>query len=102
MIIYLRSNYHFGRRRFAMYRRRYHEITIGPSGVWRILKRLGMNRLPASQRYRRHKDEWERYEKAQPRHRIGMNVKFIRRSGYAKPKNFQYTAIDDCTHLRIL
>ncbi len=36
-----------------MYLRRYHDITISDSGVWRILKRLGVNQLPASQRNRR-------------------------------------------------
>jgi len=34
-----------------MYLRRYHDITISPSGVWNILRRLGMSRLPSSQRY---------------------------------------------------
>ena len=43
-----------------MYLARYHDITISASGVWRILKRLEMNRLPASQRYVRHKKRWTR------------------------------------------
>jgi hypothetical protein len=41
-IIYLRQHYHFGPRKIAMYLARYHDITISPSGVWRILKRLDM------------------------------------------------------------
>jgi transposase len=49
-IVYLRQHYHFGPRKISMYLRRYHEIEISPSGVWRILKRLDLNRLPASQR----------------------------------------------------
>jgi hypothetical protein len=32
-----------------MYLRRYHDIEISNSGLWRILKRLDLNRLPASQ-----------------------------------------------------
>ena len=43
-IIYLRQNYHFGPHKIAMYLQRYHEHTISPSGVWRILKRLDLNR----------------------------------------------------------
>ena len=39
-----------------MYLRRYHDITISPSGVWPILKRLDLSRLPTSQRYKRHQD----------------------------------------------
>ena len=38
-LIYLRQHYHFGPDRIAMYLRRYHDIQISPSGVWRILKR---------------------------------------------------------------
>src|SRR5919108_4038827 len=48
-----------------------------PSGVWRILRRLDMSRLPASQRYRRHTDRWKRYEKPVPGHRVQIDVKFI-------------------------
>src|SRR5207244_6207787 len=50
---------------------------IIPSGVWRILNRLDMNRLPSSQRYRRHVDRWKRYEKPLPGHRVQIDVKFI-------------------------
>jgi transposase len=32
--------------KIAMYLARYHDVTISTSAVWRILKRLGMNRLP--------------------------------------------------------
>jgi transposase len=36
-IIYLRRSYHFGRHKIAMYLKRYHDVQISPSGVWRIL-----------------------------------------------------------------
>ena len=101
-IIYLRSNYHFGPQKIAMYLRRYHDVEISPSGVWRILKRLDMNRLPASQRYKRHKDRWKRYEKPLPGHRVQVDVKFIEPIGGARKKHYQYTAIDDCTRIRVL
>jgi transposase len=52
-ILYLRKNYHFGPAKIAMYLKRYHDVEISPSGIWRILKRLDLNRLPASQRYKR-------------------------------------------------
>ena len=101
-IIYLRSNHHFGPQKIAMYLRRYHDIEISPSGVWRILKRLDMNRLPASQRYKRHKDRWKRYEKPLPGHRVQVDVKFIEPIGSSRKKHYQFTAIDDCTRLRVL
>lgn len=52
-IIYLRTNYNFGPEKISMYLKRYHDLQVSKSGVWRILKRLDLNRLPASQRYKR-------------------------------------------------
>ena len=103
-IIYLRQHYHFGPAKIAMYLKRYHEVQISPSGVWRILKRLGLNRLPASQRHKRHDRRWKRYEKPLPGHRVQIDVKFIGPlAGAPKPtKYYQFTAIDDCTRLRVL
>jgi transposase InsO family protein len=103
-IIYLRQHYHFGPAKIAMYLKRYHEVQISPSGVWRILKRLQLNRLPASQRYKRHDRRWKRYEKPLPGHRVQIDVKFIGPlAGATKPKKYyQFTAIDDCTRLRVL
>jgi transposase len=41
-IIYLRQNYHFGPEKIKMCLKRYHDVTISTSGVWRILHCLGM------------------------------------------------------------
>ena len=101
-IMYLRQHYHFGPRKIAMYLRRYHDIEISPSGVWRILDRLDMNRLPASQRYKRHTQRWKRYEKPLPGHRVQVDVKFLGPIGDARKKHYQFTAIDDCTRIRVL
>ena len=60
-ILSLRQHDHFGPAKIAMYLKRYHEVQIRGSGVWRILKRLELNRLPASQRYQRHDRRWKRY-----------------------------------------
>jgi transposase InsO family protein len=105
-IIYLRQHDHFGPAKIAMYLKRYHDIQISNSGVWRILKRLELNRLPASQRYKRHDRRWRRYEKPLPGHRVQLDVKFIEplvgsRSG-SRRRYYQFTAIDDCTRLRVL
>jgi hypothetical protein len=72
-IVYLRQPYQFGPHKIAMYLKRYHDVDISPSGIWRILKRLEMSRLPASQRYRRHVDRWKRYEKPLPGHRVQID-----------------------------
>ncbi|MEV6340546.1 helix-turn-helix domain-containing protein [Nocardia vinacea] len=76
-IIHLRQNYHFGPEKIRMYLQRYHDIEISKSGVWRILKRLDMGRLPASQRYKRHDRRWKRYEKQRPGHHVQVDVKFV-------------------------
>ena len=101
-IVYLRQTYHFGPHKIAMYLERYHELRLSPSGIWRILKRLDMSRLPASQRYRRHKDRWKRYERPQPGSRVQIDVKFIAPLPGSRKKHYQFTAIDDCTRIRVL
>lgn len=102
-VIHLRQTYHFGPLKISMYLKRYHDIDISSSGVWRILKRLDMNLLPASQRHKTHAKRWKRYEKQQPGHRVQVDVKFINPlKGSRKTKYYQYTAIDDCTRLRVL
>lgn len=101
-VIYLRTNYHFGPQKISMYLKRYHDIEISSSGVWRILKRLDMSRLPSSQRYKSHDRRWKRYEKPLPGHQIQIDVKFIAPVGGRKKRFYQFTAIDDCTRLRVL
>ena len=106
-VVYLRRHYHFGPRRIAMYLARYHEVAVSPSGVWRILKRLEMNRLPSSQRYKRHDRRWKRYEKQLPGPRVQVDVKFVgppagTAEGRRRKRYYQFTAIDDCTRIRVL
>jgi len=102
-ILYLRKHYHFGPYKISMYLKRYHDIEISRSGVWRILHRLDLGRLPASQRYKRHDRRWQRYEKPLPGHRVQIDVKFIEPiEGVRAKRCYQYTAIDDCTRIRVL
>lgn len=101
-ILYLRQHYHFGPAKIRMYLKRYHDIDISSSGIWRILCKLNMNRLPSSQRYKRLDKRWQRYEKQQPGHRVQIDVKFVAPLKGARKKYYQFTAIDDCTRLRVL
>jgi transposase InsO family protein len=104
LIIYLRTNYHLGQLRISWYLMRYHGIKVSNSGVYSVLKRNGLNRLPDNQR-KRSMVSFKRYEKQVPGHRIQMDVKFL----YFKDlltgcevRRFQYTAIDDATRARAL
>ena len=107
-ILHPRQNYPFGPEKIAMYLKRYHDVQISKSGVWRILKRLNLSRLPASQRYKRHDRRWKRHEKQLPGHHVQIDVKFIEPLGAAtdrrggRTKFYQFTASDDGTRLRVL
>jgi transposase len=113
-IVYLRQNYHFGPVKIQMYLTRYRHITITSSAIYNILVRLGLNRLPASQRYQSREKRWKRYEKPLPGNRVQIDVKFIDPATGKTPitgklptqrrraKYYQLTAIDDCTRLRVL
>ncbi len=86
-----------------MYLERYHGIRINCSSVWRILKRLGMNRLPYNQKYKPHIQRFKRYEKPIPEYYLQVDVKFLDRGENSyQQRYYQYTAIDDCTRIRIM
>jgi len=101
-ILYLRQTYHFGPGKIADYLKRFHSLSIACASVHRILRRHGMNRLPANQKYRRHAHRWTRYEKAQPGHRLQVDVKFLERIPGTRRRFYQFTAIDDCHRIRVL
>jgi transposase InsO family protein len=101
-ILYLRQTYHFGPGKVADYLRRFHSVSVAKSTVHRILQKHGMGRLPANQKYRPHAKRWKRYEKPQPGHRLQVDVKFLERIPGTRKRLYQFTAIDDCTRIRIL
>lgn len=101
-ILYLRQNYHFGPGKIGDYLRRFHAISVSTGTVHRILRKHAMNRLPANQKFREHARRWKRYEKPQPGHRLQMDVKFLQRIPGTQKRLYQFTAIDDCTRIRIL
>ena len=101
-ILYLRQTYHFGPGKIADYLKRFHEIAVARSSVHRILGRHGMSRLPANQKHQPHRKRWQRYEKPQPGHRLQVDVKFLERIPGTRKRLYQFTAIDDCTRIRVL
>jgi transposase InsO family protein len=101
-ILYLRRYYHFGPWKIKMYLRRYHGMTLSSPTIWRILKQAAVNRLPTSMRYRPHRERFKRYEKPLPGHQLQIDVKFLAPLPSQPQRYYQYTAIDDCTRIRIL
>jgi hypothetical protein len=72
------------------------------AGVYRILKRNGLNRLPGGTRVR--KIHTKRYNKQVPGHHIQMDLRFLTfiGKGGEKVRRFQFTALDDATRIRTL
>ena len=101
-ILYLRQHYHFGPGMIADYLKRFHQVSIAPSSVHRLLGKHGMSRLPANQKHRPHRTRWTRYEKPRPGHRLQLDVKFLERIPGTRKRLYQFTAIDDCTRIRVL
>jgi transposase InsO family protein len=101
-VLYLRQKYHLGPIRIVWYLRRYHDIKISDAGVYRILRRNGLSRLPRKADTRA--VHTKRYEKQVPGHHIQVDFKFLIFKGEqgCAVKRYQYTAIDDATRIRAL
>lgn len=101
-ILHLRKNYHLGQRSIAWYLARDHGMKVSSGGVYGVLKRHGLNRLPKNVKKRT--VTTHRYEKQVPGHHIQVDVKFLTiQKADGKPiKRFQYTAVDDATRVRAL
>jgi len=100
--MYLRERYRFGPARITSYLHRFHNMDVARSTVHRILIRYGMNRLPDNQKRQPTGRPWHRYEKPQPGHRLQIDVKFLERIAGSRKRLYQFTAIDDCTRIRVL
>jgi transposase InsO family protein len=101
-ILYLRQRYHFGAGRIKAYLERFHQTKIACSSVHRLLIRHGLQHLPAHRRQQPKGRAWQRYEKPQPGHRLQLDVKFLERIAGTQKRLYQFTAIDDCTRIRVL
>ncbi len=101
-LLYLRQEYHFGPGKITDYLKRFHQIAISRSTVHRLLQKHGMHRLPRNQQPRASGARWQRYEKPTPGHRLQMDVKFLERLPGSRRRLYQFTAIDDCTRIRVL
>lgn len=101
-ILYLRQTYHLGAMRISWFLERYHGLKVSSGGVYGVLKRNGLNRLPQGAKKRT--ITTHRYEKQVPGHHIQVDVKFLnfRDNQGHKIRRFQYTAIDDATRIRAL
>ena len=101
--LYMRCTYHFGPAKISWYLKRYLRITVSVTGVYGVLRRHGLNRLPRNSA-RRQTATMQRYQKQEPGQHIQMDVMvldFKDRAG-CRVRRYQYTAIDDATRLRAM
>lgn len=92
MVLNLRKKKHFGPQRISTYLLREYQIQLSPPTIWRVLKNLNTKPLKCY----RGKKNIIRYSRPIPVDRVQIDVTKIR------SKCYQFTAVDDCTRLRVL
>jgi transposase InsO family protein len=92
LILKIRNENKFGPQRISTHLLRENKIEVSAPTVWRILNKQQVKPL---RRYRG-KKEVKRYSRPIPGDRVQIDVTKIR------AKCYQFTAIDDCTRLRVL
>lgn len=68
-------------------------LYVSSSGIYRLLKRRGMNR------HVKEREPVHRYEKKRPFELVHIDVKHLRRMGGRKSWAYQYSAVDDATRI---
>lgn len=93
LIVKLRLDTPFGPLRIA-YELKRRGISISPHGVYNVLKRRNLNKLPTFKEGR----EVVRYEKKKPFEMVHLDIKYV---GNIKGQGrvFQFTAVDDATRI---
>lgn len=92
LIIKIRKQHRFGPKRISIHLARQYQIDLSPATIWRVLQKQD---LPLIRRYRKTSD-FIRYNRPIPGDRVQVDVMKVRGNCY------QFTAIDDCTRLRVL
>lgn len=92
IILSIRANHKFGPQAISTYLLRNHQIKLSTSTIWRVLTKHSVTPL---KRYRK-RSNIKRYTRPIPGDRVQMDVMKVR------SKCYQFTAIDDCTRLRVM
>jgi transposase InsO family protein len=88
----IRTEFDFGPQRISLHLLRVHNLAISAPTIWRVLRNHNM---PNIKKYRKHNDI-TRYNRPIPGDRVQIDVTKV------GPKCYQFTAIDDCTRMRVL
>ncbi len=98
-ILMLRQQRHYGPTRMSYYIKQKYNWFVSKTTIHKLYKEHGINRLRYRKKWQRYP---QRYEKAMPGDRIQIDVKFLDKLAFQGKQYYQFTAIDDCTRLRVL
>lgn len=98
LIAHARTEFRYGACRTRLWLIRIHERTVATKTITRICADLG---LPPLQRVKRRRGprQLTLFEKPHPGDSVQVDVKVVKLAGTTA---YQYTALDDCTRLRVL
>lgn len=91
-IVEMRSKRNLGPRRIQAELIRLHSFKLSTATIWKVLNRHGMNRLRSGRAPR----QPQSYSRDVPGERVQMDTMKV------APGLFQFTAVDDCTRMRVI
>jgi len=92
-----RRELEYGAQRTQLWLRRVHDVRVAVGTIQRVFRDIGLPRLRRTRK--RVARQMKLFEKAEPGETVQVDVKFVKIAGRWA---FQYTALDDCTRLRVL
>lgn len=98
-IEHARRELRYGAPRTQIWLRRVHKRTVSIATIQRTFRKLGLPRLARGRARSPKPRQLTLFEKPHPGDSVQVDVKVVKIAGQ---KAFQYTALDDCTRLRVL
>lgn len=97
LITQARLEHSFGANRTQIWLARVHDVRVATETIQRVFRDIGVPHLVKTRR--RRPKQLKLFEKERPGDSVQVDVKVVARG---RRKWFQYTAIDDCTRVRVL
>ena len=97
LITQARLEHEFGASRTQIWLQRVHQVRVATETIQRVFRDIGVPHLVKTRR--RRPKQLKLFEKEHPGDSVQVDVKVVARG---RSKWFQYTAIDDCTRMRVL
>ena len=97
LITQARLEHEFGANRTQIWLERVHQVRVATETIQRVFRDIGVPRLVKTRR--RRPKQLKLFEKEHPGDSVQVDVKVVTRGRH---RWFQYTAIDDCTRVRVL